>query len=482
MTIQVVTVATLFLTLLSSSSLQNYYVLAAQQHNCDIREEKLDIIFNCCDKSINDGNSHITLESIQQSVQDERYVNVNRNIHVLMDNNNMSYLKRLPMLSHVTKISFKRNRLADADTGVFRSLPQLKIVDFGCNLFTGDSPTAEIFRGNEIRDRFEPLPLEHLILSNNHITYLHRDLFKYLPNLITLELNDNPLNHFTPDTERALHSLKKLRILNLANVGISHIPNQLFEAIPIETLFLNENNLAEIPNSLSQSSTIRYLSLNENPLREINSKSFAKLIRLQELHISGMKNLSRIEENTFVSLMNLESLTCSFNEKLEFIHPKAFAWRIHRKLKVLNLNNNALRDLPQNLLDWRKLDVLNLRDNPWNCTCSLRWLYDLLEHRQHVYPEANVGIRCHYPKRLRNNTLLFAGNDLICDAETASVLGLSSNRSKDLIVCMIFLALAYVALQLIYFKRMKSKSSPRHSGTSIKSTVKYKPAQSMIYL
>lgn len=129
---QVVTVATIFLTLLSSLC---WYIESNQ--NCKIEEHNLDIIFNCCDKSINDGNSHETLESIQQNVQDEKNVNVFRNIHILMEDNKMTYLKRLPMLSHVTKISFKRNRLADADTGVFRNLPHLKIVDFAFNRFTG---------------------------------------------------------------------------------------------------------------------------------------------------------------------------------------------------------------------------------------------------------------------------------------------------------------------------------------------------------
>lgn len=107
------------------------------KHNCEIREEKLDIIFNCCDKLINDGNYHDTLESIQQSTQDEKNIKVLRNVHVMMDNNNISYLKRLPLLSHVTKISFKHNRIGDTDTGLFRNLPQLRTVDFSFNQFTG---------------------------------------------------------------------------------------------------------------------------------------------------------------------------------------------------------------------------------------------------------------------------------------------------------------------------------------------------------
>lgn len=215
-----------------------------------------------------------------------------------------------------------------------------------------------MFQGNEVQDRYEPLLLEHLIMSNNRITYLHHDLFKHLPNLILLELNNNPIDHINRDTERALHSLKKLKVsiggflrvgcgnislpilffqvLNFAQIGISNVPDMLFEAIPIETLFLNENHFVEIPRSLSQSSTIKYLNLNDNPIREINSKSFTKLIRLQELHLCGMKNLSKINENTFLSLVNLETLQCSFNPNLHFIHPKAFSWKTNRKLKEVN--------------------------------------------------------------------------------------------------------------------------------------------------
>lgn len=106
-------------------------------NNCDIKEDKLDILFNCCEKLINDDNFYSTFESIQRNTEDAKNVNVFRQIHILMENNNVSYLRRLPMLSHVNKISFKYNRIADADTGVFRNLPHLKVVDFGFNELTG---------------------------------------------------------------------------------------------------------------------------------------------------------------------------------------------------------------------------------------------------------------------------------------------------------------------------------------------------------
>lgn len=166
------------------------------------------------------------------------------------------------------------------------------------------------------------------------------------------------MNHINAETERALHSLKKLKvrhikfhivatmilsvtvilriylqILSMAEVGISQIPNMLFEAIPIVSLYLNENRLVEVPSSLSQSSTIRYLNLNANPIREIDAKSFTKLIRLQELHLSGMKNLTQIKENAFLTLVNLGILQCSFNPNLRLIHERAFSSKTNRKLK-----------------------------------------------------------------------------------------------------------------------------------------------------
>lgn len=134
----------------------------------------------------------------------------------------------------------------------------------------------------------------------------------------------------------------------MENIGIAHVPDMLFETIPIATLFLNGNHLARIPKSLSESSTIKYLNVNDNPIEEINSLSFAKLMRLQELEISGMKNLTRITENAFSPLINMEVLRCSFNPNLKFVHPKVFASK-----------NNKLKEVSRKfyILQWSSADV-----------------------------------------------------------------------------------------------------------------------------
>lgn len=59
----------------------------------------------------------------------------------------------------------------------------------------------------------------------------------------------------------------------------------------------------------------------------------------------------------------------------------------------LYINNNALHDISETLIDWKQLKTLDIRDNPWNCTCALQWLYELIEERQHYDPEANLGVR-----------------------------------------------------------------------------------------
>lgn len=57
------------------------------------------------------------------------------------------------------------------------------------------------------------------------------------------------------------------------------------------------------------------------------------------------------------------------------------------------LNDNNLRFISQKTIDLEYLTVVRLNGNPWNCSCSLRWLLNYIETQQTVDPEANLGIR-----------------------------------------------------------------------------------------
>lgn len=65
----------------------------------------------------------------------------------------------------------------------------------------------------------------------------------------------------------------------------------------------------------------------------------------------------------------MENLSISGCSQLIRIHPAAFASNL--ALKRVDLSGNGLETLDPATLRWELLEHLNLRDNPWNCNCSL---------------------------------------------------------------------------------------------------------------
>ena len=90
--------------------------------------------------------------------------------------------------------------------------------------------------------------------------------------------------------------------------------------------------------------------------------------------------LQRIEAGSFSSLPNLTTLILNDNPNNSFIHPQAFDEMTVEsfKLKSFHLRNNSLQYIPRDLWPdfslWGKIDVIDLRSNPWACDCHNEWL------------------------------------------------------------------------------------------------------------
>lgn len=104
--------------------------------------------------------------------------------------------------------------------------------------------------------------------------------------------------------------------------------------------------------------------------------AFAGLINLRTLVVNVPFINDKIPHDIFDGLINLTTVGVSY-AKLSHIHVTLFSGL--GSLETINLNNNNLSTLPPGLFDGlRSLTRVTLEDNPWNCSCDLKWLLDWL--------------------------------------------------------------------------------------------------------
>ncbi|KAJ9585659.1 hypothetical protein L9F63_002547, partial [Diploptera punctata] len=231
---------------------------------------------------------------------------LSQNVYILnMNSNNVSELQRFP-----EDIKLRRLQMAD-------------------NLLT--KLTKESFTG-----------LAYLLdadFSSNRITRIEPDAFRDSPGLITLELQENPLE----PVEGPFLSMTSLLYLDISDCHITSLNHQFF----------------------SNTTSLNKLDLSGNPLESMENGIFDPLVSLEYLKLNRC-NLTNIADTAFQNLTNLKNLELSENY-LTTVH-----WTVVLKnlvlLDHLDLRKSSLTNLPEDAFNnnnWLRSVVLaenELRD------------------------------------------------------------------------------------------------------------------------
>ena len=129
--------------------------------------------------------------------------------------------------------------------------------------------------------------LRTMIVSNNGLSRFPA-LFSSFPNLTTLRITNNPdLAYIDQST---IQNASKLTRLDLANNGLTQIPEALQTMKFLERLDLSNNSITSIEDhNLGNFSSLIWLNLDGNPLSYISDNAFRLLSRLQVLRLDGVK-------------------------------------------------------------------------------------------------------------------------------------------------------------------------------------------------
>ncbi|XP_021500790.1 transforming growth factor beta activator LRRC33 isoform X1 [Meriones unguiculatus] len=202
--------------------------------------------------------------------------------------------------------------------------------------------------------------LENLSLSSCHLDRIGRYAFQEQGRLLSLGLADNRLSENYKETAAALHTLLRLRRLDLSGNSLTEDMAALMlqNLSSLDSVSLARNTLMRLDDSVFEGlEHLKELDLQRNYIFEIEGGAFDGLTELRRLDLA-YNNLPCIVD---FSLTQLQFLNVSHNILEWFLASREDEDRAF-ELEMLDLSHNQLLFFPH-LPQCSKLHTLLLRDN-----------------------------------------------------------------------------------------------------------------------
>ncbi|XP_014666257.1 PREDICTED: insulin-like growth factor-binding protein complex acid labile subunit, partial [Priapulus caudatus] len=265
----------------------------------------------------------------------------------------------IPRLINTVHMRLQDNKIATIEDDVFEPLKLLWEINLGNNKLTRIT--------NGMFNKADNLGL--LNLHGNEITVMEDGAFTNKTRLRTIYLNKNKL---TSINDELFQDLNSLRILNLQENNINTISaDALATTDALYELNLAKNNLASLPKKLFKTAKgILALWLQSNALTDSAWEAIKSLSVLDSVDLS-LNKLSSVPKEMFLDKPKASMVILTDNDISE-VGVNAFGSH-----KRLDLDHNVIITLKESsfILD-KKPAILNLNDNPLECTCDIRWLVD----------------------------------------------------------------------------------------------------------
>lgn len=200
--------------------------------------------------------------------------------------------------------------------------------------------------------------------------------------------------------------LNRLLVLSLTAVAALNTLGNNAEIVQQHVTNLTDKLLPAVPPSENVSSVTKLiLERNLIGLSEADRSALASYSNLTDLHLDRNLVIS-IGAGYFSVVPRLRVLSLSWNN-ISSLDPEAFSG-LHELMK-LDLSHNRLTHVPVVLLRRLKhLQVLNLQENPWNCSCEL--LQSIREVKEAGVSFAAPHATCASPEELTGTDVLEASS------------------------------------------------------------------------
>ncbi|XP_017035690.1 leucine-rich repeat-containing protein 40 isoform X2 [Drosophila kikkawai] len=242
------------------------------------------------------------------------------------------------------------------------------------------------------------VPLTNLDLSSNTLTHLSPKIANLQQSLTVLTLHDNALVELPPEIgkleklmrlnvshnklsqlPRETYSLPELRHLNISYNAFNELDPDISDLHMLEFLDAGHNNIQSLPGGIGFLVRLTALLLPHNHIKElppdlVNMRSLQKLDLMQndltclpeDMGLLRKLECLYLQHNDILELPNFEG-----NEALSELHasnnfimtvPKAMCSNLPH-LKILDLRDNKITELPDELCLLRNLNRLDVSNN-----------------------------------------------------------------------------------------------------------------------
>ncbi|KAJ8682467.1 hypothetical protein QAD02_018259 [Eretmocerus hayati] len=263
-------------------------------------------------------------------------------------------------LGELEELYLRDNGLRSLEPGAFAALRRLRLLDLANNRL--GLLRAGVFGGNEASS----LPLKQLDLKNCSLRTIESTAFEGLNELVELSLDDNELsaaalrslrisglqiltasrNNFSQLAEHSFNGLPSLQQLVLDDVGLTHLPANLFALnVNLAKLQLGKNQLRDLPPGIFDNLVaLKELRLNDNRIVQLPSSALAGTKNIEILSLSR-NQIGTVDMASFAELKNLRELDLRHNA-IESM--AGFASANLSRLLSVDLGHNNLHTLPGN--------------------------------------------------------------------------------------------------------------------------------------
>ncbi|XP_046339546.2 toll-like receptor 3 [Haliotis rufescens] len=323
------------------------------------------------------------------------------------------------MKNNVLKyLVLERNHLEEYNQDAFSFLGNIRALELGGNKISslkwGHAPYLSILSldGNVITEvpsfcginsSFYP-KLQKLYLEHNLLTETRPHMFKCLPHINILGLNANPIEGIETNTFSELSRLKTIFLKNLKGSKM-YIKNHAFNNSNIKRLTMEGSHFTYSDNnvdadSFSDSTGLKSLDLSFSDMYGVNESFFMRLFKdlrgLGGLALGDCKLVS-VPDAIPLMLHNLVYLKL-FNNRLTFLPKDIF--RNLTKLTHLYVDGNKIPEFDEDTFPEKlrnRLRNVNLANNPFSCTCSIRWFLSWVHQDKKKFLQFPYFYKCSSP-------------------------------------------------------------------------------------
>lgn len=314
---------------------------------------------------------------------------------LLINKNKLTHVKRDTFhgLTALTILSLADNFIDTIDEHSFSSLKNLEKLDLSKN-------SLKMIANHAF---FGLVNVKVLHLNRNSLSSLHNDALDIVKNVSLLDVSFNLID----STDLRIPSLPFLSELNLAGNKITHLFNYTFVNVRESLLMVNlaSNLLTSVPSeSLSILNNLQHLVLSGNRIAHLTANCLTGCEKLQSFTLTNDDTLKRIDASAFASNSLLHSVSIDWCHALHSIESGTFIYQ-RETLTSLSLRENGLSRLPVDLVDWQTLERLDIRGNPFDCSCDNMWLANVINKQVNVSIERDhlKDILCSQPGELRGH-------------------------------------------------------------------------------